>query len=81
VAVPVAPLPPAPLKVRLCVPVVQPALPLLTGAGMPPVAGDTVSSVVFVERATTPLVAFVRLTTAPLYVAVTLALALEILPL
>jgi hypothetical protein len=63
----------------VAVPFVQPALPLPVGAGIPPVAGDTVSSLVFVERATVPLVAFVRLTTAPEYVAVTLALALEML--
>jgi hypothetical protein len=59
VAVPLAPEPPVPLKVKLCVPLVQPALPLLLIA---PPLGASVEPLAVVLKARLPADVFVMVT-------------------
>ena len=77
VAVPLAPEPPVPLKVKLCVPFVQPALPLLLSA--PPV-GLMVVLVELSLNTMLPPVTLVMVAVLPDEVAVALVLAAHAAP-
>jgi hypothetical protein len=74
VAVPAAPEPPAPVKVKFCVPLVQP-IPPKALAAIVPLLGDNELCELFVVKVIEPAVVLVTVITAPARVAVTLVFA------